>query len=470
MFLLNIILTPVVKATQHKKIQHMKKVILALMFVATASMLISCGEDDNPTKQQLDDIIVLAQANGFNSLAAALTKVDLVDDLQGTGPFTVFAPTDAAFTALLSTIGQTSIDNVPDAVLERILLYHVVSGSVFSGDISAGNQATLEGSSVALNTDGGIKVNGASVIAPFDVEASNGVIHTVDAVLVPADILLFVNTVLEPAYFSNDFTTLVSAVVKADLVSTLLNTPNLTIFAPNNAAFTAAGINVDATSASDLVDVLAYHVLTSKVLEAGIPASATTFGGDDIYFSLTTGGAFINGSTQIIGTDIESGTGVVHVLNNVLMPPAGNIVGIASGDTNFSSLVAALERTTTEGETNLVDVLNGAGPFTVFAPTNAAFQALLGSNPEWTVLGDIPIGTLVDVLTYHVVEARAFSTDLAGAVDMTNQIGTVQGQNLTFDLTNLTINTSVDITATDIHATNGVIHVIDEVLVPQTPQ
>ena len=453
--------------TQYLKNHKMKRLITLLLFAASASILISCGDDDNPTKQQLDDIITLAQDNGFTSLAAALTKADLVDDLQGEGPFTVFAPTNDAFDALLATIGQESIDDVPTEILTDILLYHVVSGSVFSEDVAAGDVPTLlADNSITLATSGGITVNGVDVISPFDVEASNGVIHTIDGVLVPAGIAAFVNTNLEPAYFNANFTTLVAAVVKAGLVGTLQDAEALTIFAPTNAAFEDAGIVVANTSVEILTSVLTYHVLGSKVLSTELPSSAPTLEGNDIFFSITNDGVFINATTEIVAVDIESNNAVVHVLNNVLMPPTGNIVSIASGNANFSSLVAALTRTANESEENLVEVLSGDGPFTVFAPTNAAFQALLDSNPEWNELGDIPIGLLSAVLKYHVVAAKAFSTDLANAVDNNNQIQTVLGDNLTFDLMDLTINTTTNITGTDINATNGVIHVIDEVLEP----
>ena len=139
-----------------------------------------------------------------------------------------------------------------------------------------------------------------------------------------------------------------------------------------------------------------------------------------------------------------------------------NIVEIAVETDDLSLLVEAL----TTANAGLVETLSGDGPFTVFAPTNAAFQALLDSDPSWTTLNDIPIETLVTVLTYHVVSARAFDKDLAAAVDMNNQIATVQGSNLTFDLTNLTINTSTNIAGVNTLASNGVIHVIDEVLLP----
>ncbi|MBT8189155.1 MAG: fasciclin domain-containing protein, partial [Bacteroidia bacterium] len=134
----------------------------------------------------------------------------------------------------------------------------------------------------------------------------------------------------------------------------------------------------------------------------------------------------------------------------------------------FTSLIAALTRTANEGTAaqNLITVLNGDGPFTVFAPTNAAFQALLDSNSDWNSLNDVPLDALISVLTYHVVPARAYDKDLAGAVSATGEISTANGGNLTFDLTALTINSTTNITDINYNATNGVIHVIDSVLIP----
>lgn len=402
-----------------------------------------------------------------------MTRAGLIDTFSGSGNFTVFAPTDAAFTALLESIGQTSIDDVPVSVLTEILKYHVVDSKVLSGDITAGGVATLEGTNVTLGTSSGITANDANVIAPFDVEATNGIIHTVDEVLVPASIAQFVNTVLEPAYFNVNFSTLISAAVKADVVDLLLSTPNLTIFAPTNDAFTASGIDPDAVDAATLADYLSYHVVTSKVLSTGIPREATALNEDNLYFSLGSGGNFINGSTEITAVDIESGSGVVHVLDKVLVPPARNLVTTTvalSAGGEFTSLVAALQRTADEGtaDQNLLNVLSGDGPFTVFAPTNAAFAALLESNADWSTLGDIPLETLINVLLYHVVPARAYDKDLSGALDANNSIGTaLTDGRLTVDLTNGTLNTDVNLTSTlNVHTSNGVIHVIDKVLLP----
>ncbi|MBT3173498.1 MAG: fasciclin domain-containing protein [Lentimicrobiaceae bacterium] len=452
----------------------MKTQFLTLALLISSSLIFAgCNKDDDndPTPVQPDNIVQIAQASGFNSLATALTIAGLDDDLQGAGPFTVFAPTDEAFAALLGAIGQTDINDVPVEVLQQILLYHVVPSSVISTQLQAGMVQTLQGTDVTVSISSGIMVNDANVIMPYDVIASNGVIHTIDQVLVPAAILQFVNTVLEPAYFNKNFSTLIAAAVKADLVTALLTTPNLTIFAPTNDAFNAAGINPENIDAATLGAVLTYHVVGAKVLSSDIPREASTLNGNNIYFSLTESGNFINGSTEIVGVDIESGSGVVHVINNVLLPPVGNIVETAvalTEDGEFTSLVAALQRTANEGtpEQNLISVLSSNGPFTVFAPTNAAFQALLDSSPQWNSLNDIPLDVLISVLTYHVVSGRAYSTDLPGILGPNGDLATVQGQNISINLANLTINETSKIIAVNTNATNGVIHVIDAVLLP----
>jgi uncharacterized surface protein with fasciclin (FAS1) repeats len=255
------------------------------------------------------------------------------------------------------------------------------------------------------------------------------------------------------------------------VVETLLNTPNLTIFAPTNDAFSSAGIDPMMIDATTLASVLTYHVVGAKVMSDGIPREASTVNGNMVYFSTVASGSYINGNTQIVAVDIEAGSGVIHVIDNVLMPPTGDLVSTAielSSGGEFTSLIAALQRTANEGtpDQNLITVLSGTGPFTVFAPTNAAFQAVLDSNAEWNTLGDIPLNTLIAVLTYHVVPARAYDKDIAGAVSPEGELPTANGANIMIDLNTLSINNSSNITGINYHATNGVIHVIDAVLLP----
>ncbi len=168
----------------------MKKVFAVA--IAAALTLAACGSDDEASEDTVaedtvadGDIVAVASGNPeFATLVAALTAAGLVETLQGAGPFTVFAPTEAAFAALPEGLLAKLLLPENIAVLTAILTYHVVPGMVMSTDVTAGDVATVEGSTIAITTDMGVMVNGANVVA-VDVAASNGVIHVIDAVIVP---------------------------------------------------------------------------------------------------------------------------------------------------------------------------------------------------------------------------------------------------------------------------------------------
>lgn len=464
---------------------------MLLSFVLVGS-LVSCSDDDPIVEVPTDTIVDLASNNtSLTVLTQALTKFpDLVTTLSnGNGDFTVFAPTDAAFTDLLTAVGQTSLDDIPDNVLRRILEYHVVSGTLLSTELSDGATAsTVLGESVTVGVNGDVvDINGA-IVSSSDVPAANGVVHVIDAVLVPALEASIVNTVVEPAYFNVNFTTLTAAVVQADLLNTLINRDaQFTVFAPNNAAFEAAGItSLDGISAEALADILLYHTLDAEVLAANLPATGSTISslGGDFYLSINENGVYINGTTQVVATDIEADNGVVHVINRTLQAPTSNVVEIAVASSQaeapeFTQLVAALTAVENDASAaNLITVLSGDGPFTVFAPTDAAFAQLYtdaGVADLDGLIAAVGIETLEAVLTYHVInEARVFSTDLPNLGS--NTVTTIGGT-FTLDLASLTItetdaalslneNNEAGISSTDIHGTNGVIHVIDKVILP----
>jgi len=438
-----------------------------------------------------------ASTPSLSTLKAALDIFPaLVSALDSDGSYTVFAPTNDAFTALLGIIGQTSLTDVPESVIERLLKYHVISGaSLMSTDLTDGQQAATFLSAddkITVGIDGtSVKINGANVTTA-DVEASNGVVHILDAVLVPSVELSIVNTIVEPAYFNKNFSILTEAVVKADLVGTLTNpSANLTLFAPDNAAFAAAGItSIAGLSAADLTPILTYHVLGSEVFANALPptGSAVTTLNGPFYLSINTNGAFINGLTKITAATLAGGAldytnGVVHLINRTLLPATKNVVEIAvaasqaTTGAEFGQLVAAL--TAVENDptaANLITILSGTGPFTVFAPTDAAFASLYtlaGVANFDALVAAIGIPTLEAVLKYHVLGARVFSTDLP---NLSSNVVATLGGNITLNLAALTI-TDIDaalslgsadatITSTDIFGTNGVIHVINQVLLP----
>ena len=175
-----------------------------------------------------DNIVTLAQATpSLSTLVEALTMFpDLVSALSADGNFTVFAPTNDAFAALLGVVGQADLNDIPENVIKRILMYHVISGAALkSTDLSDGQEAaTLLGANdkITVGISGtSVNINNA-MVTTANIEASNGIVHIVDAVLVPAQELSIVNTIVEPAYFNKDYSILTAAVVKADLLGTLI--------------------------------------------------------------------------------------------------------------------------------------------------------------------------------------------------------------------------------------------------------
>lgn len=170
----------------------MKKTSVAVV-VGLLAVLGACGDDEPtassaPAVVEVGDIVAVAsEAGSFSTLVAAVQAADLVETLQSDGPFTVFAPTDEAFAALPAGVLDALLLPENKSVLAKILTYHVVSGKVMAADVMTGEVATVEGQTVALSTDGGVTVNGANVVTA-DVEASNGVIHVIDAVILPPDV------------------------------------------------------------------------------------------------------------------------------------------------------------------------------------------------------------------------------------------------------------------------------------------
>ena len=271
------------------------------------------------------DIPTNAQNTGtHDSLVAALSHAGLVSALQGDGPFTVFAPTDDAFAA--AGIDLTTFDtDEENATLSDILLYHVVSGSVYASDVTDGmNAEALNGDdlSFAVSSDGTVMVNGATVTSA-DVMASNGVIHVIDTVLMPPADLGDIPTV---AQGTGIHTSLVAAVVQAELLSTLQGDGPFTVFAPTDDAFAAAGIDLASLDTDEgkaaLTDILLYHVVAGEV-----PSSAVTDGlvaaavnGDDLTF--TVGEGVMVNDANVVLADVPASNGVIHVIDKVLMPPA----------------------------------------------------------------------------------------------------------------------------------------------------
>ncbi len=433
---------------------------------------------DEPMEMASNTIVDIAVGDGrFTTLVAALTAADLVGTLSGDGPFTVFAPTDDAFAALPDGTVEGLLDDIP--ALTDVLTYHVVSGNVLAADVvSLSSAPTLQGSDVSVRVENGnVFINDSQVIIT-DLIGSNGVVHVIDAVLLPpaeeqtqsAPSDVGSDTITGIAAADGRFTTLVAALQAAGLDSVLAGDGPFTVFAPTDAAFArldAGTVDALLGDIPALTNVLTYHVVPGEV-DAATALTLTLAGtvqGSNIVVENQLGNVVLNRDSLVIDADIQASNGIIHVVNRVLLPPAspaadpapepqGTIVDVAVTDGRFTTLVAALTAA------DLVGTLAGNGPFTVFAPTDDAFAALPPGTVEG-LLDDIP--ALTSILLYHVVSGDVRAADV---VTLTSA-PTLQGSDVAVRVENG--NVFIDdsqVIITDIVTTNGVIHVIDAVLIP----
>ncbi|MFO7370807.1 MAG: fasciclin domain-containing protein [Bacteroidales bacterium] len=301
------------------------KSILALSLIGLFTFSACSKDDENDQIEEMQSIVEIASSNSsFSILVEALTKADLVGALEGNGPFTVFAPTNDAFAALLNDLGVGSLDDLSAEALKPILLYHVVSGKVLSTQLTDGYVATLsegpEESSISLQVKTGeVLLNGSARVTAADVSASNGVIHIIDKVLLPP-------TVVDLAINNPAFSILVQAVVKAELVETLSGAGSFTVFAPTDAAFQQLFADLGVNGIADLTKeqltpILLYHVVSGNVMSGDLSTGNVPTLNGNIAVNVGTS-VTINGSTQVVLTDVQGSNGIVHVIDKVLLPPA----------------------------------------------------------------------------------------------------------------------------------------------------
>ena len=417
-----------------------------------------------PPSNTVVDIIVNSEDHTL--LEAAVGAAGLVDALNGDGPFTVFAPTDAAIVALTEVLEITAEELLALPNLGDILQYHVVAASAFSTDLTDGQMiGTLQGSdvTVTINMDG-VFINEAMVTVA-DIAADNGVVHVIDAVLLPPAPVS--NTVVDVIVNSEDHTVLEAAVLAADLAGALSAEGPFTVFAPTDAAFTALmeALEVSAEELlafEGLTDVLLYHVVGAQALAADLSdgQEITTLLDQDVTITINGMGVFVN-QAMVTVADIMADNGVVHVIDAVLLPELDENLP----ETVVDIIVASEVHTLLEAAVvaaGLVDALSGEGPFTVFAPTDDAIVALTEAL-SITAEELLALPNLGEILQYHVVAADAFAEDLSDGQLLT----TLLGQDVTVSISDagVMINDAMVIVA-DLEAENGVVHVIDAVLLP----
>ncbi|MFM2310242.1 MAG: hypothetical protein RLY87_2364 [Chloroflexota bacterium] len=282
---------------------------------------------------ELKDIVDTAIADGrFTTLVTAVQAAGLVDTLKGAGPFTVFAPTDDAFAKLPAGTVEELLKPENLETLKNTLLYHVVSGKVMAADVVTLDGKTADtaftGNAIAVSVkEGKVFLNETTEVIITDIATSNGVIHVIDTVLTPPAKLA---DIVDTAIADGRFTTLVTAVQAAGLVDTLKGAGPFTVFAPTDDAFAKlpAGTVEELLKPENLEtlkNTLLYHVVSGKVMAADVVTldgkmAETAFAGKSIAISIKDGKVFLNGTTEVIITDIATSNGVIHVIDTVLMP------------------------------------------------------------------------------------------------------------------------------------------------------
>ncbi len=299
--------------------------------------IISCDDNDDNMMTEKTTYELVSSDSNLSSLKAAIDKAGLSATLNQSGTFTLFAPTNAAFATFLQANGYASLNDVPTAALKTLLMNHVLNSEVKAAAISTGYVSTLAMGSASstrpismfINTNGGVKINGVSNVVATDIDANNGVIHKVDAVI-------GLPTIVTHATANPQFTSLVSALTRSDMpdfVGILSGTANspFTVFAPTNTAFSSllteiGAANLAAIPKTTLENTLKYHVVTGANVGSNNLTNnmmVPTFQGGSFKIT-TTGGAKItdnnNRVSNIIVTDVQCSNGIIHAIDKVLLP------------------------------------------------------------------------------------------------------------------------------------------------------
>jgi len=276
-------------------------------------------------------VVEIAAGNkDFSTLVAAVKAAGLVETLSGKGPFTVFAPSNAAFAKLPKGTVESLLKPENKDQLISILTYHVVPGKVMAADVVKVDEAkSVQGQMIQVEVkDGTVLLNGASKVVKTDILGSNGVIHVIDSVILPPQ--ASPKTIAELAIATENLSTLVAAVKAAGLVDTLMGEGPFTVFAPTNEAFAKLPAGtvenlLKPENIEKLRQILLYHVVPGKLVAADVvkEKAAKSAQGQIIAIQVENGGVRLNQSSKVVTTDIDASNGVIHIIDSVILPPNG---------------------------------------------------------------------------------------------------------------------------------------------------
>lgn len=478
----------------------MEKLFRFLFLGAFFFAIVACNdEDDQPPMQEPDapNLVEAANEAGLTTLVAAVQAVPgLAPALLNAEAITVFAPTNGAFENALEAFEASNLNELVDRLggaenLETVLGFHVVPAVAFSTDLAASNTfTTLAGQSIDVNVSGGnvtvVDATGASAnVVTADVEIANGVVHVIDRVLLPElEMEDGPAPNLVDAATEAGLNTLLAAVTAVDgLADALLGADAITVFAPSDDAFADALEAFNAEDLNQLVariggienleTVLGFHVVPAVAFSSDLEATNVfpTLSGQELTVNAGNDGVTVTdaaGNTvNVIAADVAIENGVVHVIDGVLLPELDipNIVEAAIA-ADLTILIEAVLAA------NLDEALLTAEDVTVFAPTNDAFADLLEAlelSSLEALIDELGAEAVTKVLQFHVVPAVAFSFDLA---EGDNEVPTLAGENLTVTRSGADVTVTdaagntYSVVAADVVVENGVVHVIDGVLLP----
>lgn len=470
---------------------------------ATATVVQADVEIENGVVHVIDRVLIpsielpsptlveAATETGLTTLLEAVTAVDgLANELLAAGAITVFAPTNEAFAAALEVFGAEDLDELVLKIggvenLERVLGFHVVPAVAFSSDLEASNTfTTLAGQDIIVEVSGGEvtvtdQLGRTARVVAVDVEIANGVVHVIDGLMLP-DLML--PSVVEAATAAG-LTTLIDALTASDLGDALVNAEAITVFAPTNEAFGAALDAYNADNLDQLVariggienlqTILGFHVVPAVAFSSDLEATNTftTLAGQELTVEAGDSGVTVTdalgNTSNVVTADVAIENGVVHVIDGVLLPEF-TLPTVVEAATE-ANLTVLLDAVTAAG---LGQTLLDAEEITVFAPTNDAFVNLLNAlnlNSLEELIDAVGVDEVVRILGFHVVPATAFSFDLA---DGEQTVPTLADEELTVTRSGGSVTVTdargntFDVVAADVAIENGVVHVIDGVLLP----
>ena len=431
-----------------------KKLLIALTAISLAVPM------HVQSKGHLEPTIVETASNAgvFNTLLAAATAAGIVDWVESEAPKTLFAPTDDAFAALPEGTVESLLLPENKAQLIQILHYHFVEGEVLSTDLKNGYVETVARAGLKVNVGNTVTLNDSVTVTSADIEASNGIIHIIDSVLLPPS-----SSITDLVVATPTLSTLLAAVQAAGLGDVLITGRPFTVFAPTDEAFAALPEGTLESlllpeNLDTLTNILLYHVFPGSIYSGQLKDGPIGMlnGGTVTVNTGAPAFEFEGGSASPVAVDIMANNGVVHLVDTVLLPGSNDIVAALAADGRFSTLLSVATAAGIAGD------LSTLSHITLFAPTDDAFAALPAAT--LAVLTDpANVELLKNVLLYHVVSGNQYASMLSSGV-----YNTAAGARVPITVTDsgVWVNTQASVIQANLIGSNGVIHVVDNVILP----